>query len=154
MRTTRMPFRAPDDDGKAEGDEYRKPDRQAELRDTEADGHAGETEHRAQGEIELTTDHEQRDRDSKNAEFCRNLQEVGDAKRREETGTTSKDAEKGKDENSARKGTELRPPEQPDQGVTETARTRWKNRRGRRREIAGRCRIRRCHSFASPALLP
>ena len=79
---------------------------------SQADDHAGKADHRSHREIEFAADHQERGRGGKDADFCRNLQDLHDAFHREHAAVAGKGIEYDIDEDRPGQGAQFRPLEQ------------------------------------------
>ena len=80
----------------------------APLGGGDRDDDAGEADHRADREVELAADHQERRRDGDDAELGRDVEEGDDAERREHAAAGGDDAEEDEDEDRAGDGARAR----------------------------------------------
>ncbi len=98
-----------DDHGGAECQQHAGPDRPAEHGRGDGDDDAGEGDHRAERQVELAADHQQRDRDGEDAELGRDFEEVDDAARAEQAAVAGEHQEEQQDQDATGGRAELRP---------------------------------------------
>ena len=105
---------ATDQDRDSESEQRRRPDRQTELGDAEADDDAGEADHRADRQVNSPPIISVDTATVRMPELGRHLQEIDDAARhREQAAVAGPDAKDRKHQNGAAEGPELWPAEQP-----------------------------------------
>ena len=90
----------------------RQPDRPAPDDRRDGDEDAGEADHRADREVELAGDHQQRHGRREDAELGRDFEEIDDALGAEEAAAAGDDGEESEDQDRAGDRAEFRPAEQ------------------------------------------
>ena len=130
--TTSQPLNAPMARANSERQDHGERGRQAELDDEQPDGDARRADHRADREVELAGDHQQRDRDADDADLGRDLEEA----RRALDGQEALPTSPGDRETAKIRKTRRAPMNAPNSGLDASSRV------AAERSAAGRSRAR------------